>query len=188
MVSVIYDGLYDLWMVSMIYDGLSYRLSSSWLQPMGNHFGRLEEEWHLFCFLASSVQSHFGFVLLFVLAKAFLKTACSMQKNSFLQFLATLTPIFFWVKAAVLLLVLTIEYGTILVFTLTESESVKYLSHWTVWDPMDCSPSGSSVHGIIQARILEWVAIPFSRGLNLLHLCKYSFSKLTLNWWRQSFS
>ena len=30
--------------------------------------------------------------------------------------------------------------------------------------PMDCSPSGSSVHGILQARILEWVAIPFSRG------------------------
>ena len=31
-------------------------------------------------------------------------------------------------------------------------------------DPMDCSLPGSSVHGILQARILEWVAIPFSRG------------------------
>ena len=31
-------------------------------------------------------------------------------------------------------------------------------------DPVDCSPSGSYVHGILQARILEWVAIPFSRG------------------------
>ena len=31
-------------------------------------------------------------------------------------------------------------------------------------DPMDCSLQGSSVHGIIQARILEWVAISFSRG------------------------
>ena len=30
-------------------------------------------------------------------------------------------------------------------------------------DPMDCSPSGSSVHGLPQARILEWVAISFSR-------------------------
>ena len=29
---------------------------------------------------------------------------------------------------------------------------------------MDCSPPGSSVHGIIQARILEWIAVPFSRG------------------------
>ena len=35
----------------------------------------------------------------------------------------------------------------------------------TLCDPMDCSPSGSSVHGILQARILEWVAIPFSRDL-----------------------
>ena len=35
-----------------------------------------------------------------------------------------------------------------------------------VWlcNPMDCSPPGSSVHGISQARILEWVAISFSRG------------------------
>ena len=31
-------------------------------------------------------------------------------------------------------------------------------------DPMDCSPSGSSVHGIHQARILDWVAVPFSKG------------------------
>ena len=34
----------------------------------------------------------------------------------------------------------------------------------TLWDPMDCSPPGFSVHGILQARILEWVVIPFSRG------------------------
>ena len=34
----------------------------------------------------------------------------------------------------------------------------------TLCDPMDCSPPGSSVHGILQARILEWVAIPFSRS------------------------
>ena len=31
-------------------------------------------------------------------------------------------------------------------------------------DPMDCSPLGSSVCGILQARILEWVAVSFSRG------------------------
>ena len=34
----------------------------------------------------------------------------------------------------------------------------------TLCNPMDCSPPGSSVHGILQARILEWIAIPFSRG------------------------
>ena len=36
---------------------------------------------------------------------------------------------------------------------------------WTLRDPMDCNPPGSSVHGILQARVLEWAAIPsFSRG------------------------
>ena len=36
----------------------------------------------------------------------------------------------------------------------------------TLCNPMDysCDPLGSSVHGIFQARIMEWVAIPFSRG------------------------
>ena len=34
----------------------------------------------------------------------------------------------------------------------------------TLSDPRDCSPPGSSVHEILQARILVWVAIPFSRG------------------------
>ena len=32
----------------------------------------------------------------------------------------------------------------------------------TLWDPMDCSPPGSSVHGILQAGILQWVGISFS--------------------------
>ena len=34
--------------------------------------------------------------------------------------------------------------------------------------PPDCSPPGSTVHGISQARILEWVAISYSRGSSLL--------------------
>ena len=34
----------------------------------------------------------------------------------------------------------------------------------TLSDPVDCSPPGSSVHGLLQARIMEWVAIPFSRA------------------------
>ena len=41
-------------------------------------------------------------------------------------------------------------------------------SCWTLWDPMDCSPPGSSVYGILQARILGWNAIPFSRGCSWL--------------------
>ena len=42
------------------------------------------------------------------------------------------------------------------------SESLQ--SSPALFDPMDCSWSGSSVHGILQARILEWVAMPASRG------------------------
>ena len=34
----------------------------------------------------------------------------------------------------------------------------------TLCDSMDCSLSGSSVHGIFQVRVLEWIAISFSRG------------------------
>ena len=37
-------------------------------------------------------------------------------------------------------------------------------SRLTLWDPLDCSPPDFSVHGILQARILEWVAISFSRA------------------------
>ena len=36
----------------------------------------------------------------------------------------------------------------------------------TLYDPIDCSPPVSSVHGTLQARILEWAAIPFSRMMS----------------------
>ena len=51
-----------------------------------------------------------------------------------------------------------------LVDTLGEGVKVKLLSCPTLCDPMDCSLPGSSVHGIFQARILEWVAISFSNA------------------------
>ena len=38
----------------------------------------------------------------------------------------------------------------------------------TLRDPIDCSPPGSSVRGMLQARILEWVAMPSSRGSSRL--------------------
>ena len=41
---------------------------------------------------------------------------------------------------------------------------LSHFSHVQLCDPTDCSPPGSSVHGILQERILEWVAMPFSRG------------------------
>ena len=55
---------------------------------------------------------------------------------------------------------------------LTKSSEKKRSEKWsevtqscpTLCNPVDCSPSGSSAHGILQARILKWVAISFSRG------------------------
>ena len=58
----------------------------------------------------------------------------------------------------------------------------------TLCDHMDCSPPSSSVHGILQARILEWVAISFSRestqGLNpcLLHLLHWQADYQLSHW------
>ena len=46
----------------------------------------------------------------------------------------------------------------------SESESEVAQSCPTLWDPMDCSLPSSSVHGIFQAIVLEWIAISFSRG------------------------
>ena len=43
-----------------------------------------------------------------------------------------------------------------------ESESEAAQSCLTLSDPMDCSPPGSSIHGIFQASVLEWAAIAFS--------------------------
>ena len=44
----------------------------------------------------------------------------------------------------------------------SESEIEVAQSCQTLCDPVDCSPTGSSVHGILQARVLEWVAISYS--------------------------
>jgi len=49
-----------------------------------------------------------------------------------------------------------------------KSESEVTQSCLTLRDPMDCSPPGSSIHGIFQARVLEWGAIAFSGNGTLL--------------------
>ena len=58
----------------------------------------------------------------------------------------------------------------------TESEVAQ--SYPTLSDPMDCSPPGSSIHGIFQARALEWGAIAFS-----LDVSKKSQIHILLLWW-----
>ena len=50
-------------------------------------------------------------------------------------------------------------------YKFSESESEVAQSCPTLGEPVDCSPPGFSIPGILQARILEWVAISFSRGI-----------------------
>ena len=45
-----------------------------------------------------------------------------------------------------------------------QERAKSFQSYPTLCHPLDCSPSGSSVHGILQARILEWIAMLSSRG------------------------
>ena len=58
----------------------------------------------------------------------------------------------------------------------TESEVAQLCL--TLSDPMDCSLPGSSIHGIFQARVLEWSAIAFSLPLLLLLLSRFSRVRL----------
>ena len=52
----------------------------------------------------------------------------------------------------------------------------------TLWDPMYCSLPGSSVHGILQARILEWVTISFEPGSPALEADVLSSEVQSLAW------
>ena len=52
-------------------------------------------------------------------------------------------------------------------------------SFLTLCDPMDCSPPGSSAHGILQATTLEWVAISFSRGSSRLRYLALQMDSLS---------
>ena len=61
-----------------------------------------------------------------------------------------------------------------------KSESEVTQSCLTLSDPMDCSPPGSSVHGILQARVVEWGAIAFSK--RKLHVSINSFMALPKLW------
>jgi len=51
-----------------------------------------------------------------------------------------------------------------------KSESEVTQSCQILCNPMDCSPPGSSIHGIFQARVLEWVAIAFSNYIYIYHI------------------
>ena len=75
-----------------------------------------------------------------------------------------------------------------------ESESEVAQSCPTLCDPMDCSLPGSSVHGIFQAGVLEWVAIAlgdkdtFSRAPKLFLGCDWSWLMNSCYWWNRTLS
>ena len=64
----------------------------------------------------------------------------------------------------------------------SESESEVAQSCPTLSDPVDCSPPRSSVRGIFQARVLEWVAIAFSRGKELRSPYPTPYMKIHSGW------
>ena len=89
----------------------------------------------------------------------------------------------FWVKTSASCSIKKppFKYGMLLDVSCTSCIGSQILYHCATWealkmkvlvtqsrptlcDPRDCSPPDSSVHGILQARILEWVAIPLSKG------------------------
>ena len=65
---------------------------------------------------------------------------------------------------------MSISQHSLLVWTLEPSVPARFCCClvltcvWLFQDPMDCIPPGSSVHGVLQTRTLEWVAISFCRG------------------------
>ena len=70
-----------------------------------------------------------------------------------------------WHRPSVGIACVLLVYSVVLISAIQQGDSVTHTQLCpTLCDPMDCSPRGSSVHRILQARILEGVAISFSRG------------------------
>ena len=56
-------------------------------------------------------------------------------------------------------------WSCLLIIDHSDFAHAKLFQLWpTLWDPMNCSLAGSSIHGILQSEILEWVAMPSSKG------------------------
>ena len=73
-------------------------------------------------------------------------------------------PLTKWTFVGKVMSLLLNMLSSLVITFLPRSESEVAQSCPTLCDPVDCSLPGSSLHGILQARILEWVAISFSRG------------------------
>ena len=95
-----------------------------------------------------------------VIANYFLRTWVLIELNTSLALLPTLSKhseFDYWYIPFMKLLSCAVDISGLGCAILKSLQSCL-----TLCDPMDCSPPGSSVHGILQARILEWVAMPSS--------------------------
>ena len=79
-----------------------------------------------------------------------------IKKNEILPFAVT------WMDLVIIILSEVRQRKANMISLHSESEVTQLCP--TLCDPMDCSLPSSSIHGILQARILEWIAISFSRG------------------------
>ena len=75
-----------------------------------------------------------------------------------------LLVLFLWLMKRFIFIHWFVYFHTLTLSISTVKWSEVTQSCLTLCYPVDCSPPGSSVHGIFQARVLEWVAISFSRG------------------------
>ena len=90
--------------------------------------------------------------------------------QSFKSFYLFIFKVDVWLIYNVVLILLYSKVIQLYTHTHTHREKLKMKaaqSCLTLCDPMDCRLPGSSVHGILQARILEWVVVPISRGSSL---------------------
>ena len=103
---------------------------------------------HFLMRLLENLQLHMGLMLYFCRTLLVWKMQCAQVTSQVQGFLCSITT-----------------SNQVPVFSLIgKSVELVAQSCLTLCNPMDCSPPGSSVHGILQARILEWAANPFSRG------------------------
>ena len=91
-----------------------------------------------------------------------------LLSSKFLEACCRLRKLFFFSSPLAHVSLLLGQIGPIKIFCLNTSTPCSVACHVGLWNPMDCRPPGSSLHGISQERRLEWVAIFVLRGIFLI--------------------
>ena len=123
-----------------------------------NKHGLLKSNYIIYCYRNKCTKLNFLFIWLVLLKVSLLIVTLMFMRSSEI--------IVIWVRMFITSL------HTIQCWSSPQLSLPSFLCVWglvsqlclTLCDAMDCSPPGSSIHGIFQTRILEWVAISFSRG------------------------